>query len=683
MSQDLLLEIGTEEMPAGAMPGVVAQLKELAEAKLKEARLPFEKVTVYATPRRMAVIVTGAAEKQDDEALKKRGPSIQAAFDKDGNPTRAAQGFARGQHVDPSALVKEGNYVWAEVVNHGKPAAEILPAIYKDIICSLSFPRSMRWGAEEMKFIRPIRWIAALCGTDVVPMEIAHVKSGRKSRGHRFLSKGEVEIASPADYKETMRKAFVIVDQDERREMIRKGILAEAAKLSGQVWHNGDLLEEINYIVEYPTALTGRIDEDFLKLPVPAVVTPMRDHQRYYPVHNADGSLMPYFITVRNGGTKALENVQIGNERVLRARLDDAKFFFDNDRKKSLEAHREDLKRINYQEDMGSMYDKAGRLQKLTAAIGSDWGFTAEEMADADRAAYLSKSDLATGMVTEFTELQGEMGKEYALLDGEKPDVAQAIFEQYMPRFAGDILPKESIGRALSLADKLDNLAATFLRGLIPTGSQDPFALRRQTIGAVNILTDGKIHWDVRRGIAAALALLPGSDEAKAKVSGQIEEFFRQRIRAILLDQGVDYDIIDAVLSGAVDDVYAIFQKAQSMKESAVKEEAELRQAVTRLANITKGKTGAAVDPALFKEEAEKNLWKAAEAAEKDVKEAYAAYEYGKALPALRTLTDPVNAYLDQVMVMDKEDAVRDNRVSTLLAVLALFQAWGDFSKLV
>ena len=304
-------------------------------------------------------------------------------------------------------------------------------------------------------------------------------------------------------------------------------------------------------------------------------------------------------------------------------------------------------------------------------------------MADADRAAYLSKSDLATGMVTEFTELQGEMGKEYALLDGEKPNVAQAIFEQYMPRFAGDILPKESIGRALSLADKLDNLAATFLRGLIPTGSQDPFALRRQTIGAVNILTDGKIHWDVRRGIEAALSLLPGTEEAKAKVSGQIEEFFRQRIRAILLDQGVDYDIIDAVLSGPVDDVYAIFQKAQSMKESAVKEEAELRQAVTRLANITKGKTGAAVDPALFKEDAEKNLWKAAEAAEKEVKDAYAAYEYAKALPALRTLTDPVNAYLDQVMVMDKEEAVRDNRVSTLLAVLALFQAWGDFSKLV
>ena len=509
MSKDLLLEIGTEEMPANILPGTVKDLSALAEAKLTEARLSFEKVTIYATPRRLAVLAFGVSEKQSDEEVKKRGPSIQAAFDADGNPTRAAQGFARGAGVDPSALVKDGNYVWAEIVNAGKPVEEVLPQVFTDIILGLSFPKSMHWGSEELRFIRPIRWLAALCGEDVVAMELAHVRSGRTSRGHRFLCKKPVEITAPADYKETMRKAFVIVDQDERREMIRQGLLAKAAELGGEIWPNPGLLEEINYIVEYPTPLYGRIDEDFLKLPQPAVVTPMRDHQRYYPVHAKDGSLMPYFLTVRNGGTKALENVQIGNERVLRARLDDAKFFFDNDRKKSLEAHREDLKRITYQENMGTLYDKAVRLQALTAAIGEAWGFSEEEKADADRAAYLSKSDLATGMVTEFTELQGEMGKEYALLDGEKANVAQAIFEQYMPRFAGDILPQQPIGRALSLADKLDNLAATFLRGLIPTGSQDPFALRRQTIGAVNILVDGKIHWDVREGIAKALAPPP------------------------------------------------------------------------------------------------------------------------------------------------------------------------------
>lgn len=682
MSKDLLLEIGTEEMPANILPGTVKDLSALAEAKLTEARLSFEKVTIYATPRRLAVLAFGVSEKQSDEEVKKRGPSIQAAFDADGNPTRAAQGFARGAGVDPSALVKDGNYVWAEIVNAGKPVEEVLPQVFTDIILGLSFPKSMHWGSEELRFIRPIRWLAALCGENVVPMELAHVRSGRTSRGHRFLCKEPVEITVPADYKETMRKAFVIVDQDERREMIRQGLLAKAAELGGEIWPNPGLLEEINYIVEYPTPLYGRIDEDFLKLPQPAVVTPMRDHQRYYPVHAKDGSLMPYFLTVRNGGTKALENVQIGNERVLRARLDDAKFFFDNDRKKSLEAHREDLKRITYQENMGTLYDKAVRLQALTAAIGEAWGFSEEEKADADRAAYLSKSDLATGMVTEFTELQGEMGKEYALLDGEKANVAQAIFEQYMPRFAGDILPQQPIGRALSLADKLDNLAATFLRGLIPTGSQDPFALRRQTIGAVNILVDGKIHWDVREGIAKALALLPGTDEAKKTAAGQIEEFFRQRIRAILLDQGIDYDIIDAVLSGPVDDVYALFLKAQSMKESSVKEETELRQAVTRLANITKGKAAVSVLPALFADEAEKNLWAAYVAAGLKANEAYQAYDYAAALPALRTLTQPINDYLDKVMVMVDDEAVRTNRISTLKKVLDLFNLWGDFSKL-
>lgn len=682
MSKDLLLEIGTEEMPANILPGTVKDLSALAEAKLTEARLSFEKITIYATPRRLAVLAFGVSEKQSDEEVKKRGPSIQAAFDADGNPTRAAQGFARGAGIDPSALVKDGNYVWAEIVNAGKPVEEVLPQVFTDIILGLSFPKSMHWGSEELRFIRPIRWLAALCGEEVVPMELAHVRSGRTSRGHRFLCKEPVEITAPADYKETMRKAFVIVDQDERREMIRQGLLAKAAELGGEIWPNPGLLEEINYIVEYPTPLYGRIDEDFLKLPQPAVVTPMRDHQRYYPVHAKDGSLMPYFLTVRNGGTKALENVQIGNERVLRARLDDAKFFFDNDRKKSLEAHREDLKRITYQENMGTLYDKAVRLQALTAAIGEAWGFSEEEKADADRAAYLSKSDLATGMVTEFTELQGEMGKEYALLDGEKANVAQAIFEQYMPRFAGDILPQQPIGRALSLADKLDNLAATFLRGLIPTGSQDPFALRRQTIGAVNILVDGKIHWDVREGITKALALLPGTDETKKTAAGQIEEFFRQRIRAILLDQGIDYDIIDAVLSGPVDDVYAIFLRAESMKASAVKDEADLRQAVTRLANITKGKEAAAVQSALFADDAEKNLWAAYETASVEAKKAYDACDYAAALPALRTLTQPINDYLDKVMVMVDDEAVKANRISTLLTVLDLFNIWGDFSKL-
>ena len=683
MSKNLLLEIGTEEMPANIMSGVVDQLKALAASQFEGNRISTESITIYATPRRLAVLVKGAADRQPDEEIKKRGPSIQAAFDVEGNPTRAAQGFARGQGIDASELVKEGDYTWAHVVSQGKKVEDVLPALFTSLITGLNFARSMRWADEEAHFIRPVRWLVALCDDQVVPMEFAHVKSGKVSRGHRFLCKEDVVISDPLSYQDTMRQAFVIVDQDERRELIKEGLLQVAKELGGHVWHNADLLEEINYLVEYPTPLYGRIDDEFLKLPVPAVVTPMRDHQRYYPVRNEDGSLMPYFLTVRNGGTKALENVQHGNEKVLRARLDDAKFFFENDRKKSLEGHRENLTRINYQEGMGDMRDKADRLQKLTAAIGADWGFTAEEAADADRAAFLSKSDLATGMVTEFTELQGEMGKEYALLDGEKANVAQAIFEQYMPRFSGDILPQQSIGRALSLSDKLDNLAATFLRGLIPTGSQDPFALRRQTIGAVNILVDGKIHWDLRNGIAAALALLPGEEEAKKTVLSQIEDFFRQRIKAIMLDEGIAYDIIDAVLAGPVDDVYALFLKARSMAESHLKDEADLRQAVTRLFNITKGKSGGAVDPALFTEDVEKKLLDAYEAAAAKALPLFAAYNYAEALPALKELTRPINDYLDNVMVMVDDEAVKANRISQLLQTLALFQTWGDFSKLV
>ena len=683
MSKNLLLEIGTEEMPANIMSGVVDQLRELVDMKMKEARISFEKTEVYATPRRLAVIVKQAADAQPDEEVKKRGPSVKAAFDENGNPTKAALGFARGQHIDPSQLVKEGEYTWAEVINKGQPVENILPELFTSLITGLNFSRSMRWADEETHFIRPVRWIVALADDKIIPMEFAHVKSGNISRGHRFLCKEPVKITRPEEYKVIMEKAFVVVDQDERRDMISRGLKKVADELGGEVWPNAGLLEEINYLVEYPTPLYGKIDEEFLKLPVPAIVTPMRDHQRYYPVRRKDGSLMPYFLTVRNGGDKAIHNVQAGNEKVLRARLDDAKFFYDGDRKKSLEERREDIKRINYQEGLGTLLDKADRLVKMVSIIAADWGFSPEETEKVRRAAFLSKSDLATGMVTEFTELQGEMGREYALLDGEDKDVADAIFEQYMPRFAGDILPQSAIGRALSLADKLDNLAATFLRGLIPTGSQDPFALRRQAIGAVNILVDGKIHWDIRKGIEEALKLLPGETEKKEKAVMQIEDFFRQRIKTILLDKKIDYDVIDAVLSGEINDIYALFLKAQSMLDSHIKGEEELRQAVTRLANITKGKHAGEVDPGLFEEEAEKTLYAVFVKVSEPVAQAYREYRYADALPYLKELTAPVNAYLDTVMVMVDNEAVKNNRISLLVKVLDVYMDWGDLSRLV
>lgn len=682
MSKNLLLEIGTEEMPAKIMPGLVEQLNQLANIEMKNARLYFDDVKVYATPRRLAVIIEKSSEIQSDENLRKRGPSIKAAFDKEGNPTRALQGFAKSQKVDIEKIEKEGEYTWANITNKGKKIQEVLPVIFKNLISNLNFSRSMNWGTEKERFIRPIRWLVAMCDEEIIPVEFAHVKSGNISRGHRFLASDHVEIKNAKSYKETMKKSFVIVDQDERRQMIIEGLKKVSEKLNGILWENKGLLEEINYLVEYPTALYGKIDEKFLQLPVPAVVTPMRDHQRYYPLRNKSGKLMPYFLTVRNGGTQSLENVKVGNERVLRARLEDAQFFFDEDRKKSLENFRENLKRINYQEGMGTMLDKANRLSALTELFAKEWKLSDEEAKDLKRASYLSKSDLATHMVTEFTELQGEMGKEYALLDNEKETVANAIFEQYLPRFSGDVLPKSNIGRALSLADKLDNLAATFLRGLIPTGSQDPFALRRQTIGIVNILNDGKIHWDITSGIKKALDLLSDDEKQKNKVFLQILEFIRQRVKVIMSDLKIDYDIVDAV-SDDMTDIYAVFRKANAVIEMNVKEEIELKQVVTRLSHITKDKNPVKIQESLFEANEEKELYKAyIEIADK-LKAECEAHEYIKMFEPLKNLVKYINAFLDSVMVMVENEDVKNNRISLLIEVLNLYKMWGDFSKLV
>lgn len=682
MSKNLLLEIGTEEMPAKIMSGLVEQLNQLANIEMKNARLSFDDVKVYATPRRLAVIIEKSSEIQSDENLRKRGPSIKAAFDKEGNPTRALQGFAKSQKVDIEKIEKEGEYTWANITNKGKKIQEVLPVIFKNLISNLNFSRSMNWGTEKERFIRPIRWLVAMCDEEIIPVEFAHVKSGNISRGHRFLASDHVEIKNAESYKETMKKSFVIVDQDERRQMIIEGLKKVSEKLNGILWENKGLLEEINYLVEYPTALYGKIDEKFLQLPVPAVVTPMRDHQRYYPLRNKNGKLMPYFLTVRNGGTQSLENVKVGNERVLRARLEDAQFFFDEDRKKSLENFRENLKRINYQEGMGTMLDKANRLSALTELFAKEWKLSDEEAKDLKRASYLSKSDLATHMVTEFTELQGEMGKEYALLDNEKETVANAIFEQYLPRFSGDVLPKSNIGRALSLADKLDNLTATFLRGLIPTGSQDPFALRRQTIGIVNILNDGKIHWDITSGIKKALDLLSDDEKQKNKVLLQILEFIRQRVKVIMSDLKIDYDIVDAV-SDDMTDIYAVFRKANAVIEMNVKEEIELRQVVTRLSHITKDKNPVKIEESLFEANEEKELYKAyIEIADK-LKAECEAHEYIKMFEPLKNLVKYINAFLDSVMVMVENEDVKNNRISLLIEVLNLYKMWGDFSKLV
>ncbi|WP_370821193.1 glycine--tRNA ligase subunit beta [Acidaminococcus massiliensis] len=682
---NLLYEIGTEEMPAQYMPGILKEYKELAGKKLAEARIPFSTVKVYGTPRRMAFLAEGVAEKQEDSNVESKGPSLKIAFDKDGNPTRAAQGFARGQGVDVKDLIQKDGYVYAVKHLEGKKTIDLLPAILDDILHSLNFPKTMRWADYDFGFVRPFRWMVALLDDQVIPVEANDVKSGREARGHRFLSNHLITIPDAAAYEKTMEDNFVMVDVDKRRETIRKQIEDLAVAEGGKAAISPDLLEEVTFLVEYPTALCGHIDDKYLRLPDCAIITPMRDHQRYFPMFDKDGKLMPKFITVRNGGKAHLDIVTHGNERVLRARLDDAVFFFDNDRKKSLAQHREGLHEVAFQHGLGNMYDKTERLQKLCDALVKATGLEADAKA-VERAALLSKADLVTGMVTEFTELQGTMGKEYALLDNEGEKVAQAIGEQYMPRFAGDELPQSNEGRILAVADKLDNIVATFSRGMAPTGSQDPYALRRQALGILNIVADGGVHFPLRAVLAETLKNLPVDVENEAKLLDEVADFFAQRAKNMLLDKGVRYDVVDAVLAApGLDDLADIFVRADALAAYLETDKAaDSIQAFTRVENISKNNVvEAPVDAALFQDAAEKTLSEAVEKVAAATAPLAADRKYADLLAANDELAAPVNAFFDAVMVMDKDEKVKNNRLALLNQVKKQVNQVADLSQLV
>ena len=684
MSKTLLLEIGTEEVPAHVMPGILSQLKENAAKTFEELRIEYKNIKTLGTPRRSALLVEGLAEQQADLSKENRGPAVNIAFDADGNPTKAAQGFARGQGVKPEELVTKDGYVYAMVHEKGGQTVDLLGETLKGLVDGLNFPNNMHWADLDYKFIRPLRWLVALYGQDVIDFEVANVKSGRTSRGHRFLSEGDFEIANAEDYVEACRKASIIVDQNERCEMIRQQIAEVAAANGGQAEVNEDLLEEVLYLVEYPTALCGKFDEKYLALPAEAVITPMRDHQRYFPVLK-DGQLLPLFITIRNGGKEHLETVQHGNERVLRARLEDAQFFFDEDRKKTLEQHGEKLKTVVFQDGVGTIYDKALRLEVLAGYIADAIGANEQDKKDAVRAAKLAKADLVTGMVTEFTELQGVMGREYALLDGETKAVAQAIDEHYMPRFAGDSQPASVAGRIVSLADKIDTIVGTFSRGLIPTGSQDPFALRRQALGIVNMLKEAQYHISLSQLVAKAMELLKIADAGQqAKLQNDVADFMKLRLKNVLADAGIRYDVVDAVFV-TVDDIYGVFLRAQAVNEAVKQDMEKTIQAFVRTGNIARKAEDvqAAVDADLLAEQVEKDLCKAYEAAAAKVETEIAAQDYAGAIATLSQLAAPIDAFFDGVMVMDKDEKIKNNRLGLLKLVDNLVCQVADFSKIV
>ena len=679
MKRDLLFEIGTEEIPAHVMPHLLEDLAQLAETMLKEHRLSYEKVRTLGTPRRAALIVTGLAERQEDINTETRGPSVAIAFDADGNPTKAGAGFARGQGVDPSALIQRDGYVYASVHESGAATAELLTSLLPDLVRAIPLPNSMRWGDLDFRFIRPIRWFVALYGTEIVPFTLAGVTSGNHSRGHRTLAPADFVITSAADYEAACEKAYIIVDPERRRAMICEQITETAKACGGTAEITPDLLEEVLYLVEYPTALSGSFEEKYLALPAEAVITPMRDHQRYFPVKAADGSLLPAFITVRNGGKAHLDVVAHGNERVLRARLADAQFFFDEDRKKSLAEHREKLKTVVFQRGLGSMYEKTERLMALTTAIveeiaAGDADGTA--LADAQRAAELSKADLVTGMVTEFTELQGIMGREYALLDGESPAVARAIDEQYMPRFAGDELPQTPLGVALSVADKIDNIVGTFSQGRIPTGSQDPFGLRRQALGLVLMLIEQESTMLLSDLVDEACDLYD-LEEFRDKMQVYVADFIRLRLKNVLSERGVRYDVQEAVL-GDVDLVADVPVRAAYVERLLASEGGEaLVQSFVRVGNIARSVTGGTVDPARFKAEEEGALLSAYQVA------ATARAEGEDTLPTEQALGRAIDTFFDAVMVMDKDARVKENRLSLLKMIDDDLLETADYSKIV
>ena len=682
MAKDLLFEIGAEEIPAGFMPNILGQLKQLAETKLNDAHLPFESIATYGTPRRLSLIVKGLADTSAEISERHKGPSASIAYDADGNATKAAIGFARGKGLDVADLVVEDGYIYAETKTAGVPAKDIVTDMLPQLITGLNFPKSMHWGNLDAKFVRPVRWLVALLDEEVIPVEFATVQSGNVSRGHRFLGADEITIKNAASYVETLKENFVMVDQDARRELISKQLHDIAASKNASIVWDDDLLEEINYLVEWPTALCGGFEESYLALPDAAIITPMKDHQRYFPLVAQDGKLLPMFLTVRNGSDHSIEVVQAGNERVLRARLDDAKFFFNEDRKKPLIDRQDGLTKIVFQEGLGNLADKTERLLKLGRVFGEECGLHEDAAVVLERATELAKTDLTTGMVTEFTELQGVMGKEYALLDGESPEVAEAIFEQYLPRFAGDVLPQTEAGKVLSIIDKVDNIVATFSRGLIPTGSQDPYALRRQTIGILNILLGSEWNISLRPIFKASMELLNVATDKQEELLNQVEEFFTLRLKNIFLDREVPHHVIDLLLSNNELSVADAEGLVNALLANRIDENVELVQAYTRMYNLVKDVEYTGVNSELLKEDAEKALFEAASKASEASLAAWEANDYTAVVAVPATLVPAINKFFEDVMVMDKDEAIKANRLQLVRLAYSVMAIIGDISAL-
>jgi glycyl-tRNA synthetase beta chain len=687
MPNDLLLEIGTEEIPAGFIPGALSALEDMAGKALDDARLTHGAVRAMGNPRRLVLHVGDVAGQQPDSVRVVTGPSRKAAFDDAGNPTRAAAGFAKGQGVEVSSLTVQttdkGEYVAATIEEKGQDAAVVLAALLARLILSLPFPKSMRWGDKEIRFVRPIHWILALLGSDVVHFEAGGIKSGNISRGHRFMSPGAFLVKDFSSYMHQTKDNYTIVDQDVRREMVRAQVEAAAVAMGAKVLPDEGLLSEVSCLVEYPVAVTGSFDKGFLELPREVLVNSMREHQRYFALVGADGRLMPNFITISNTRAEDMEVVRAGNERVLRARLSDAKFFFEEDMKRPLEDRVKDLKKVVFQEKLGTTYDKVQRVTHLAEYAALALYKDKETARLAKRAAHLCKADLVTGMVYEFPNLQGIMGAEYARRQGEKEEVARAIVEHYMPRFSGDDAPSTPAGTAVSVADKMDTIAGIFSAGKPPTGSEDPYALRRQALGIIAIIYKGGHRTSLKALIAKAIELLKVADGEKEKLSDEVLEFFRSRVQNQLTTEGFLYDTVDAVLAREFDDIIDARDRVAALSEFRKAEGfAAFIIAFKRVANIIPEGFSGRLDPAALKETAEKELYGHYNDIKDEVHSLTGSGRYGEALQRIALVRPYVDKFFDGVMVMDKDTAVKDNRLALLSLLAGMFFGLADLKKI-
>ena len=686
MNNYLLLEIGVEELPSRFGQTTLDQIENNLSKLLKEERVNFDNIDKYATPRRLTFVIKNLADKASDLEEEVKGPAKKIAVDEEGNFTKPALGFMKSKGLDPENVyfkqVGNAEYLFGTIKQSGKETAEILKNIIPTAIKNVTFPKAMRWGGKNMRFARPIRWMVALLNDNVLDVNLEGIKASNVTKGHRFLGEREFEVNSVEDYFEKLEKNYIILDQHKRKSMIKEQAIEVANSLGGEVELDDDLLEEITFLVEYPTAFYGEFEEDYVKLPKEVVTTPMKEHQRYFPV-SKDGKLLPYFIAVRNGDSHRIDIVKAGNEKVLKARLADALFFYKEDTKKPLQSFVDKLQTVVFQAKLGTVYDKSLRIDKLSQTILNELNMS-ESAKNTQRAAKLCKADLVTNMVFEFTELQGIMGRDYAKVGGENEEVCQAIFEHYLPRYAGDILPETNAGIALSIADKLDSIAGFFAIGIKPSGSQDPYALRRQALGILSILLDKKLSVNLNNLINAALDNYSNLEFNKEEVASQIVEFFVERVKNLFKDLGIRYDVIDAVLNNNLNDISDIHTRALELNRWLQKDElVEMLTAFNRVSTLAQKATIDIVKEELLKEDAEIKLYNVFKEIKLNVESLLVDKKYNEALDAFATLRPLVDNLFDNVMVMDKDESVKENRLGLLKQIYSTMLTICDLSKIV